>query len=172
MLDPTILIWQDISLWTTEYHKLHNTQALKVARDIADPKRIYYNFHLKGGPFAFDLKSPKTHILQGRGSTGPLAVELAVGMGCRPIILLGMDCVRGNKGESDFYGNNPHWLPHTLASCDKGLQFLKEQCPVEIINCGESALWPKHGIKEVIKCLNAKHSIGRTAYVRRIIQNS
>ena len=137
-IDPTILLWQDISLWNDEYRRLHNIQALKVARDVADPRRIYYNFHLKGGPFEF---AKKTHILYGRGSSGPLAVELAVAMGCRPIVLLGMNCSRGAGGESDFYGDNKHWLPHTLDSCRKGLEYLSERCPVEIYSCDDTEFW-------------------------------
>jgi len=121
-IDPTILLWQDVQLWNTEFHRLHNTQSIKVARDIADPRRCYYNFYLKGGPYVFD--PTKTHILYGRGSSGPLGVQLAVAMGCRPIILLGMDCQKGPKGETDFYGNNPHHRPHTLENCMLGLRFI------------------------------------------------
>jgi len=80
---------------------------------------------LKGGPYKFDTS--KTHVLYGRGSTGPLAVELAVAMGCRPIILLGMDC-QVQAGKTDFYGENKHWLQHTIENCDRGLNFLKNDC--------------------------------------------
>ncbi len=167
LLDTTILMWQDISLWNTEYHRLHNTQAIKVARDIADPRRIYYNYHLKGGPFKFD--QTKTHILYGRGSTGPLSVELSVSMGCKPIILIGMDCQRGEDGKSDFYGDNPHWLPHTIENCEVGLKFLKNQCPVEIINCSRTDLWPQRDLREVLEEIDPKHAMGRQAYVRQIL---
>lgn len=168
ILDTTILLWQDISLWNTEYHKLHNTQALKVARDIADPKRIYYNFYLKGGSYRFDTS--KTHILYGRGSSGPLAVQLAVSMGCRPIVLLGLDCNLGHDNRTDFYGNNKHWLPHTLDNCKLGLQFLKEQCPVEIINCSNNNLWPRQSLKNVVKSLNSSYAKGRQTYVKMILK--
>jgi len=167
LLDPTILLWQDISLWNTEYHRLHNTQAIKVARDIADPRRIYYNYHLKGGPFKFD--PTKTHILHGRGSTGPLGVELGVSMGCKPIILLGMDCKKGKDDRSDFYGDNPHWLPHTLQNCETGLKFLKNQCPVEIINCSNNNYWPSRNLKEVLEGINPKHARGRQSLSHQIL---
>jgi len=167
-LDTTILLWQDVSLWTTDYHRIHNTQALKVARDIADPRRIYYNFHLKGGPYKFDRT--KSHVLYGRGSSGPLAVQLAVSMGCNPIILLGMDCKRGPQGESDFYGDNPHWLPHTLDQCDRGLKFLKEECPVEIISCGNAdEYWDSLTLKEVLNRIDPKYAMGRQQYVKQIL---
>ncbi len=170
-IDPTLLLWQDISLWNTEYHKLHNTQSIKVARDIADPRRIYYNFHLKGGPYKFDTTSPKTHILYGRGSTGPLAVQLAWAMGCRPIVLLGMDCEMGSKGESDFYGDNPHWMPHTIENCVQGIRFLKKNCPVEIISCGNTDLWPRRDLKEVLKEVGPVHARGRQSYVKQLLRS-
>jgi len=129
-IDPTILLWQDISLWNTEYQKLHNTQAIKVSRDVSDPRKIYYNFYLKGGPYKFDRNC--SHILYGRGSSGPLAVQLAVSMGCSPVVLVGMDCMRGENGETDFYGENKHWTDTTQENCLRGLQFLYEQCPVPI----------------------------------------
>ncbi|MHA2279564.1 MAG: hypothetical protein ACXAC5_01545 [Promethearchaeota archaeon] len=166
-VDPTILLWQDISLWNTEYQTLHNTQALKVSRDVSDPRKIYYNFHLKGGGYKFDTTT--THILYGRGSSGPLAIQLAVAMGCRPIVLLGMDCARGPNGESDFWGENKHWTDATLPNCLKGLLFVKEQCPVEIYNCGRSNLWPCENLAEIIERMGTKHKRGRQAYVSQIL---
>jgi len=168
LIDPTIILWQDVSLWSTDYHRLHNTQALKVARDIADPRRIYYNFHLKGGPYKFDRN--KTHVLYGRGSTGPLGVELAVAMGCRPIILLGMDCKRGSDGKTDFYGDNPHWLPHTIDQCERGLTFLKQECPVEIISCGNDDFWDHLSLKEVMERIDPKFAMGRQVYAKQILR--
>jgi len=168
ILDPTILLWQDISLWNTEYHRLHHTQALKVCRDSADPRRIYYNFHLKGGGYKFD--TTKTHILYGRGSSGPLGVQLAVSMGCRPIVLLGMDCKRGPKGESDFWGDNPHWLPHTLDNCKLGLEFIKKNCPVEIVSCSDNDYWEQQSLSNVLKTFDNTHKRNRQSYVKQILR--
>jgi len=166
-IDPTILVWQDISLWNSEYQNLHNTQSLKVSRDVSDPRKIYYNFHLKGGGYKFDPATP--HILHGRGSTGPLAVQLAVAMGCRPIVLLGMDCQRGEQGESDFYGENRYWTDATLQNCYDGLVFVKEQCPVEIHNCGHSDLWPQENLENVLNQLNGQYKRNRQKYVSQIL---
>ena len=166
-LDPTILLWQDISLWNSEYQRLHNTQALKVSRDVSDPRKIYYNFHLKGGGYKFD---PSTaHILHGRGSTGPLAAQLAVAMGCRPIILLGMDCKRGPDGQSDFWGENKYWTESTLDNCLKGLVSIKQQCPVEVHNCGANELWPRESLEDVLKEIPDKYRRNRQSYVKQIL---
>jgi len=165
-IDPTILLWQDISLWNTEYHTLHNLQALKVSRDVSDPRKTYYNFHLKGGGYRFE---PTTHILYGRGSSGPLAVQLAVAMGCRPIVLLGMDCVRGTDGKSDFYGENKYWTDATINNCLEGLVFIKEQCPVEVYNCGNNGLWPCESLESVLAQIDSKHKRGRQKIVAQIL---
>jgi hypothetical protein len=171
LLDPTVLIWQDISLWNTEHQHLHNLSALKVARDVADPKRLYYNFYLKGSSYEFD-QMKRTHVLYGRGSTGPLAIQLAVAMGCRPIILLGMDCKRGMDGRSDFYGENQYWLPHTLDCCAKGLAWVRQQCRVPIINCSDNGFWNKQDLGAVLDSTDLQHARGRQAYVRQILSLS
>ncbi len=169
-LDPTILLWQDVSLWNTEYKKLHNTQAIKVSRDVSDPRKVYYNFHLKGGGYRFDPTN--AHVMYGRGSTGPLAVQLAVAMGCRPIILLGMDCARGVNGESDFWGENKYWTDATIMNCQLGLEFIKEQCPVEVYNCGASDLWPRQSLKSVLEEIPHKYKRSRQSYVKQILNLS
>ena len=139
---------------------------MKVARDVADPRRLYYNFHLKGGTYQFDNK---THILYGRGSSGPIAAQLAVAMGCRPLILLGMDCKRDAEGHGDFYGENQFWLPHTLDNCWLGLEFLKKESPVEIISCGNSTeLWQRQELKDVLEKIDRKYAIGRQAYIKQL----
>ena len=122
---------------------------------------------MKGGGYKFDTST--THILYGRGSTGPLGIQLAVAMGCRPIVLLGMDCKRGSKGESDFYGENKYWTDATLKNCYEGLIFVKEQCPVEIHNCGDNGLWPTEKLETVLAQIDDKHARGRQSYVRQIL---
>lgn len=166
--DPTIVFWQDIGLWNTEHHKLHNLQSLKICRDISDPRHIYYNFYLKGGPFRFERR---THILCGRGSTGPLAVQFAVALGCRPIIILGMDCKK-RDGKSDFYGNNPHWTEHTLNNCTTGLKFIHDECPVPIINCSDNDIFKERkSLVDVVANIGKEYAWGRQKYVSKLIKN-
>ena len=167
LLDSTMLFWQDIGLWKTESKTIHNLQALKVSRDVSDPRRLYYNFHLKGGFYEFDRT--KSHIFYGRGSTGPIAVQMAVALGCSPLILLGMDCKIGKDGATDFYGVNSFWLPHTQDSCATGLKFIKDHCPVPIIQCGRSDLWEQRMLSDVLKEISPKFSRGRQSYVRQIL---
>jgi len=167
-IDPTILLWQDIGLWNTEHRRLHNLQCLKVCRDISDPRHIYYNFYLRGGPFRFENK---THILNGRGSTGPLAIQFAVALGCKPVVLLGMDC-QTRDGKTDFYGNNPHWKPTTPSNCKRGLEFIRDNCPVKIINCSSVGIFDsKVSLKDVVSSFDKKFAMGRQKYISKLVHN-
>jgi len=166
--ESTILLWQDIGLWNTEHQKLHNLQCLKVCRDISDPRHIYYNFYLRGGPFRFENK---THILNGRGSTGPLAVQLAVALGCKPIVLLGMDC-KARDGKSDFYGNNPHHKIFTMKNCLSGLEWVKKECPVPLINCSDNDIFEeRQDLRDVVASMNTKFATGRQRYISKLVHN-
>lgn len=166
--DPTILMWQDIGLWNTEHQRIHNLQCLKICRDISDPRHIYYNFYLRGGPFRFERK---THILNGRGSSGPLAVELAVALGCKPIVILGMDC-KSIDGKTNFYGNNVYHSAFTKPNCVKGLEFIKSECPVPIINCSNNDVFTEsHQLSDVLSRIDTKYAIGRQRYVSKLVHN-
>jgi len=170
-LDPTILLWQDISFWKDEHIKIHNLQAIKVCRDIADPKQNYYNFYLKGNDYKFDRA--RTHILFGRGASGPLAAELAVGMGARPVICIGMDCKYAEDGRTNFYGDNTHHTSHTLKNCRKGLKAIAKLCPVQVINCSDcDILGPRRDLREVIDEVDPERYFarGRQAYVEQILR--
>ena len=166
-IDPTLLIWQDISLWNSEYQKLHNTKAIKVSRDVSDPRKTYYNFYLKGGPYLFD--KTHTHELYGRGSTGPLAVQLAVAMGCSLIVLVGIDCTLGKHGESDFYGYNKHWTETTLSNCLIGLKFIFEECPVQVKSCSKSVFWKEEKLEDILHNIDPIHCRSRQSYVAQIL---
>ena len=168
-LDPTILFWQDMSLWDTEADKVVGLKALKVARDSADPKRQFYNFLLKGPDFKF-AKPKQTHVLYGRGASGPLCVQLAYAMGCSPIVLLGIDCQLGADGRTDAYGNNKFWTDKTLDNCTRGLLFIRQTCPVPTRAVGRSTLWPQETIEQILSDIDpdGKYRWGREKYVKQL----
>lgn len=168
LIDPTILFWQDISLWTTEYDKIHNLQAIKVARNVADPRRSFLNFQLKPGGFKFDTK--KTHVLYGSGNSMALAAQLAVAMGCSKIVLLGCDCKIDDDGNTNFFGINSFWNKDTLNNCRRGLEFVKHQCPVQVVSCGEANdLWPHSKLEDVLKDIDPVHKRSRQSYVAQLM---
>jgi len=168
-IDPIVLFWQDIGLWNTEHYRIINTQALKVARDIADPRKLYYQYHLKSEPYKFDKR---TNIRHGRGSSGPLACQLAVAMGCTSLVLLGMDGLEDVfSSKSNFYGSNPHHTALTKNNCQIGLEFLQESSPVPIYNCSKNNLWVERNLGEVIAELNPE-KVPREEWVRRITRSN
>lgn len=169
--DPTILFWQDISLWTTEYDKIHNLQAIKVARNVADPRKAYFNFHLKPGPFKFEPS--KAHILYGSGNSMILAAQLAVAMGCSTIVLLGCDCKLNDNGDTSFFGVNQFWSRETLRNCRRALEYLKKHSPVHVISCGGATdLWPEQTLEEVLQSIDPIHKRDRQSYVAQLMSKT
>jgi len=135
VLDPTILMWQDIELWMTERSELPKLKAVKYSRNSADPRGIAYQFKLMPGPFRLP---PNPMVLFGKGSTGPLAFEFVYSLGCDPIVLIGFDC-KYRDGNTDFYGINNHHKKHTLPNCARGLRWVaKQSCGRKIINCSDN----------------------------------
>jgi hypothetical protein len=77
--------------------------------------------------------------LHGRGSSGPLAVQFAYALGCNPIFMIGMDC-KTDGINTDFFGINKTWKPHTISLCQHGLNWiLSEYSTEEVINVSGSA---------------------------------
>jgi hypothetical protein len=135
LFDPTILMWQDIECWYTHRTPICNTSAIKFCTRHSDPHNKFYHYKLEGGGF----RLPSTpSMLNGSGSTGPLAFQLAWVLGCNPIILLGMDC-RIINNKTDFYGNNPFHKSHTMSACNRGLNWIRNANHGRTIyNCSES----------------------------------
>lgn len=144
-IDPTVILWQDMALWSQEKNKVQKLQALKYVRFGAGgerDKKDYIFFQLKGKDSAM---SGDPSILQGRGSSGPLAFQLGFMLGCSPIVLLGMDCAyekdKNGVEKTDYYGKNPMHRSHTLPNCKRGLTFMKGyRNEVDIINCSTSSV--------------------------------
>ena len=132
--DPTILIWQDLALWIQEKKRVVECEAIKYCRRGAETKGGFYNFKLGAS------KASITHdltVLNGRGSSGSLAYQLAWALGCDPIFLVGMDC-KNKNGMTDFYGKNPMHKPHTLPNCNRGLKFIRDNTHGRtVLSCSE-----------------------------------
>jgi hypothetical protein len=147
--DPTVLFWQDIELWYSDRKKILETNAIKVCRDGADPQNRFFHYKLEGNGYRIP---EHLNILFGRGSTGPLAVQFAYMLGCDPIILVGCDC-KSRGHATDFYGRNRHHLPHTMANCRKGLQWIKDFITPhrQVISCSNNDIFPTVPLNEVIQ---------------------
>lgn len=164
-IDPTILMWQDASLWYSERRKLLETKAIKFTTVHGDPENRFYHYKIKSGIFEMP---ENLSLLHGSGCTGPLAVQAAYLLGCNPIVLCGFDC-KARDGKSDFYGNNKYYTENTYINCNKGLEWILEEFKNKsqtIINCGDNDYFEKNDVYDVIKTLDIKHSKFREYYLQ------
>ncbi len=165
-IDPTILMWQDAELYWNHRAEVTRLKAIKYCRDVNDPKGRFYHFKIAGR----DFKLPDNpSVLNGFGSTGPLAFQLAWSLGCNPIVLLGYDCCYKN-GKTDYYGKNPSHKPHTLANCRKGLVWIKSSgTNRDIINCSENEVFAqKHVLSDVVGGLTLERAYNRASFLARL----
>ena len=151
LIDPTVLMWQDVEFWRDHHENIIGLEAIRVAKYSANPKRIALSFSMSGNDPQYVKKCDRLH---GYGNTGFLAVELAVCMGFSELVLLGMDCLTDQNGDTDFYGVNPYHRPHTLSNCRRGLHWVKKTCPVVVSSCSDSDLWPKQPLADVVESLS------------------
>jgi len=168
-IDPTILLWQDASLWFTEREKLIKLQAIKYCTSYGDPESRFSHFKIKSGSF----KLPENpSILFGSGSSCPLAVQLAFILGCNPIILLGCDCKpRGDN--TDFYGKNKFHTERTMTQCYQGLDWVKKEIHDKnvrnIISCSDNDLFNRESLSSVISSIDQKYKQSREYWTQNLI---
>jgi len=153
--DPTILLWQDLALWSKEKQKVLETKSIKYCREGSETRGGFYTFFLQGRDPKLTNNISK---LNGRGSSGSIAYQFVYALGCNPIILVGMDCRYNKKGDTDFYGNNPMHRAHTLPACVKGLKFMQNNTHDRtIINCSRNKVFAERKtIEEAVASLGEK----------------
>ena len=169
-IDPTILVWQDIELWYSERNQIAKLECIKFCQKSADPHAEYFNFEVTNGPFK--LPTVPT-LLHGRGSTGPLAFELAYILGCNPIILVGYDCKYKDK-KTDFYGVNLDHKPSTLYGCSRGLKWICDQKKIKtIIDCSNNGIFDTTCIlEEAIKKVSYLYPVlGRKYFTEKLLKD-
>jgi len=169
--DPTIIVWQDLALWIQHQKQVKKMKAIKYCRKGADSGKCYH-FNMHG------RKSQLTDtpaILYGRGSSGPIAFQLAYSLGCNPVVLVGMDCRYNKKtGDTDFYGKNPMHRPHTLISCKEGLKWIKNAGGKKrkIINCSKNKVFEERlTLEEAIESIGEIKEWTREELQRKILKN-
>ena len=166
LYDPTILMWQDQQIWITEKNSIQKQRAIKICSNTSDPKRLFFNFKVFDYPYRFSMNPGE---LFGRGNTGILAVEFAVALGCSSIVMLGMDCKYEKGGKTDFYGKNKDHKPYTLKMCRGAMEWVKENCPIPIYNCGNIDLWRKQSLEEIINILKPE-KLNREEYIKLFME--
>jgi len=155
LFDSTLLMWQDVEFFYSKRKILPNLKSILFCRDSSDPLNLAYHFTLSNGNFILPRNAS---ILNGRGSSGPLAFELAYVLGCNPIVLLGFDC-RHRDGKTDFYGINRFHKSHTMNSCKKGLKWIRDcQFDRKVINCSDNSVFPeRRKLIDVLEELKKAH---------------
>lgn len=150
--DPTILLWQDLALWSKEREKVLKTKSIKYCREGSETQGGFYTFLLQGRDPKLTNNITK---LYGRGSSGSITYQFVHALGCDPIILVGMDCRYSKDKKTDFYGNNPMHRSHTIPACIKGLEFIKNNHKHRtIINCSKNKVFlERKTIEEAISML-------------------
>jgi len=160
----SFLMWQDPELMRDCRVDVERFDGVCACPPKADPGNRFSHFVIRGQKFN---KSSDPSVLHGRGSTGPLAVQFAAALGCRPIFLLGMDCM--SKGRmTDFYGNNRDWKPHTPRLCADGLKWISTNFTQgEVENLSPHP----HAVYDATRKF-AKHALGREQYLSMIRRRS
>ena len=162
LYNPTLLLWQDYSLWKTEKKNILKSKAVKVCLSKGDPEDLFS--HVKFIPrVKFNRKIINEQfgefpdLLCRFSNTGILAVQMAIAMGCSCVVLLGMD---GRYSKEDintnFYGVNKFHTYETLINFDKSLRFLKGRKDIAIYNCSDNKYWKRYKLKNVLKILKPK----------------
>lgn len=140
IFEPTILVWQDMNLWITEKEKIKKNNSIKYIRNGSGGYGDEYKFKLNYAKAT--VVSHKLDEMQGRGSTGVIAYQLAYALGCSPIFLVGMDCCY-DGAYTDFYGKNERHKKGTLPNCRSGLNFILNNIhDREVYSCSKDEVFP------------------------------
>lgn len=152
VFEPTMLFWQDKEMLRSHKQEIDRCPSVKVCRDNIDSNSDYTNFFLDYDPYRFH-KTP--WHLYGRGCSGGIAVQMAVAMGAKSVVILGCDCNYIN-GKTDFYGKNKFHRPHSVVYFRRVMQWTSRHCPVPVFNCSANDYWPKVSLEEAIALSGAE----------------
>lgn len=151
--DPTILFWQDRTVWFTSQKEIQKTKSIKVTRKgMVRPNLFpdYLFFILKGNRSSTYPASCRTEKLTGQNITHGVAVQFAEAMSPSCIILLGVDC-EFRDGKTDYYGNNRFHRADMLQRCAEVTRGIKKVCKIPIYNCGLTDCWRGRKLEDVIE---------------------
>ncbi len=149
---PTILIWQDDSIYEDCLNDLLYLPCAKITTFENNKNNYFTNFYLEKGKWKFNKR---TDILYGGGCTMSLSFQLAVAMGASSLILIGCDGIY-RKNKTNFYGENKYHTPNSLNSFQKSLEWLRSESPIPVRNCGDNPLWKQEKLSDVLKEIKPK----------------
>lgn len=150
--DPTILFWQDRTVWFTSKKEIQKTEAIKVTRKGMVKPNLFPNylfFTLQGNRQSGYPPRCSTTKLVGQNITHGVTVQFAEAMNPSHIILLGIDC-QFRDGKTDYYGDNRFHRKDMLSRCAEVSKKVKRGCKIPIYNCGLSDCWRSRTLIDVI----------------------
>lgn len=152
VIDPTIIFWQDRTVWFTHKKEIQKMDSIKVTRKgMVSPNLFpdYLFFILQGSRKTIYPPNPQTTKLKGQNITHGVTVQFAEAMNPSHIILLGIDC-QFRDGKTDYYGTNRFHREDMLQRCAEVSRQVKNGCKIPIYNCGLSDCWRPRKLEEVI----------------------
>jgi len=160
-LHPTVLFWQDRTVWMTHKEEIQRTDAIKVTRKGMVKSNLfpdYLFFVLYGNRRTSYPEKCTTQRLAGQNITHGVAAQFAEAMLPSHIIFLGVDC-QFRDGKTDYYGNNRFHRNDMLKRCAEVSRGIKNGCKIPIYNCGLSDCWRTRKLEDVIAEINPpKHN--------------
>lgn len=103
---PTVILWVDRSVYVDCGEQIDGSDSLLVCDSHLTQRYLHVGLKLFAGDDSLGRK-PKPDELHASGNTGTCAARWAVGLGCKPVYILGMEArYKGDK--TDFYGVNEH----------------------------------------------------------------
>jgi hypothetical protein len=135
-------MWQDREIWRNHKDQIIPLKAIKYCRVGSGDHESLYNFKILRNSSKTKTYPNNSNLLHGRHVTGTFAFQLAMVMGCNPIVLLGIDCCyRNNK--TNFWGVNKRHNKNSLPKCADGLSYIMPRCSqIDIINCSLNNVIP------------------------------
>jgi hypothetical protein len=170
LIDPTVLIWQDLTVWAQEKEKIKQLKAIKYCRRTSGGyTEDFYNFKLV---LSKPSRIPEdANILFGKGSTSSIAYQLAFIFGCNPIFLLGMDC-KNIDGYTDFYGVNKCHSKNTLPQCLRSLSFIKRSArDRQVISFSQNEIFENKNFDEIFNVIKDLKKTTREELNSKIFKN-
>jgi hypothetical protein len=138
--EPTIMFWQDRTVWFTSKKEIQKMNSIKVTRKGMVKANLfpdYLFFILKGNRKSKYPPSCSTTILNGQNITHGVTAQFA-------------EC-QFRDGKTDFYGNNRFHRNDMLQRCAEVSKRVKDGCKVPIYNCGLSDCWRRRKLEDVIE---------------------
>ena len=154
--EPTIVFWQDKTVWATSKSKIQNMNSIKVTRKGMVKSSLfadYLFFVLKGNRRSSYPNTCKTTELTGQNITHGVTTQFAEALSPSHIIFLGIDC-QFRDDKTDFYGNNKFHRKDMLKRCADVSRGIKKGCKIPIYNCGLSDCWRSRKLEDVISEIN------------------